>query len=91
MTAGSCALFENAGRNSDMLTDSHYFVRPRRDNERTYLESLVREDDERCHPGDTFEHMKQRASFAVEDKELYREWLAVAAARALPFLPIVRS
>lgn len=65
-----------------MLTNSHHFVRPRHDNERAHLESLVREDYERCHPGDTFEHMKQRAGFAVEDKGLYREWLAAAAGRA---------
>jgi hypothetical protein len=65
-----------------MLSNSHHFVQPRNDSERTYLESLVREDYERCRPGDTFGHMKQRAAFAKEDKGLYRDWLAIAAARA---------
>ncbi len=67
-----------------MLSNSHSFVRPRNDGERAYFESLVREDYERCRPGDTFEHMKRRASFAKEEKGLYRDWLAIAAARAAP-------
>ncbi|MCK1595318.1 MULTISPECIES: hypothetical protein [Bradyrhizobium] len=50
--------------------------------DRTYLESLVREDFERCHPDDTFEDLKRRASFSKEDKGLLRDWMAVAAARA---------
>jgi hypothetical protein len=29
----------------------------------TYLESLIREDFERCHPGETLEDLKRRASF----------------------------
>ena len=65
-----------------MLSSSHHFVQPQNDSERNYLESLVREDYERCRPGDTFGHMKQRAAFAKEDKGLSRDWLALAAARA---------
>jgi hypothetical protein len=65
-----------------MLSSSHHYIQPRDDSERTYLESLVRADYERCRPGDTFGHMKQRAAFAKEDKGLYRDWLALAAARA---------
>ena len=50
--------------------------------ERNYLESLVRDDYERCHPGDTFEDLKRRASFSKEDRGLLRDWMAVAARRA---------
>jgi hypothetical protein len=48
----------------------------------TYLESLIREDFERCHPGETLEDLKRRASFSKEDRGLLRDWMAVAAARA---------
>jgi hypothetical protein len=48
----------------------------------TYLESLIREDYERCHPGETLEDLKRRASFSKEDRGLLRDWMAVAAARA---------
>ncbi len=64
-----------------MLSNSHDFVRPKDDAERIYLESLVREDYDRCHPGETFDDMKQRIPFSKEDRGLYRDWLAVAAAR----------
>jgi hypothetical protein len=47
----------------------------------TYLGSLVREDFERCHPGETLEDLKRRASFSKEDRGLLRDWMAVAAAR----------
>lgn len=47
-----------------------------------YLESLVRDDYDRCHPGETFDDMRRRASFSREDRGLYRDWLAVAAVRA---------
>ncbi|RXT42999.1 hypothetical protein [Bradyrhizobium betae] len=50
--------------------------------DRTYLESLIREDFERCHPGETLEDLKRRASFSKEDKGLLRDWMAVAEARA---------
>jgi hypothetical protein len=64
-----------------MLSNSHDFVRPRDDAERNYLESLVREDYDRCHPGETFDGMKRRIPFSKEDRGLYHDWLAVAAAR----------
>jgi hypothetical protein len=50
--------------------------------EMTYLESLIREDFERCHPGETLADLKRRASFSKEDRGLLRDWMAVAAARA---------
>lgn len=31
--------------------------------DRTYLESLIREDFERCHPGETLEYLKRRVLF----------------------------
>ncbi|WGD51442.1 hypothetical protein QA641_39350 [Bradyrhizobium sp. CB1650] len=49
--------------------------------DRTYLESLIREDFERCHPGET-QDLKRRASFSKEDRGLLRDWMAVAADRA---------
>ncbi|MET4745572.1 hypothetical protein ABIF68_004090 [Bradyrhizobium japonicum] len=48
----------------------------------TYLESLIREDFERCHPGETLEDLQRRASFSKEDRGLLRDWMAVAAVRA---------
>ncbi|WP_247500510.1 hypothetical protein [Bradyrhizobium sp. 149] len=50
--------------------------------EQSYLESLVRAEFERCHPDDTFEHLKRRAAFSKEDKGLLRDWMAIAKARA---------
>jgi hypothetical protein len=50
--------------------------------DRTFLESLIREDFERCHPGETLDDLKRRASFSREDRGLLRDWMAVAAARA---------
>jgi hypothetical protein len=50
--------------------------------ERNHLESLVRDDYERCHPSDTFEDLKRRASFSKEDRGLLRDWMAVATRRA---------
>ncbi len=64
------------------MSSSHDFVPPRDEADRAYLESLIRADYERCHPGETLEDMKRRAPFSKEDKGLYRDWLAVAAARA---------
>jgi hypothetical protein len=46
------------------------------------LESLIRADYERCHPGDSFDDLKRRARFAKEDKGLLQDWLALAQARA---------
>ena len=65
-----------------MLSNSHHYVRPANETERAYLESLIREDIERCHPGETLEDIKRRASFSKEDKGLLRDWMAVAARRA---------
>jgi hypothetical protein len=64
------------------MTNAHEFVRPKDEAERAYLESLVREDYDRCHQGETFDDMKRRIPFSREDRGLYRDWLAVAAARA---------
>ena len=41
-----------------------------------YLESLIRQDFERCHPGETLDDLKRR------DRGLLRDWMAVAARRA---------
>lgn len=46
-----------------MLSDAHHFVRPADAAERAYLESLIREDFDRCHPGETLEDIKRRAAF----------------------------
>ena len=65
-----------------MLTNSYHHVRPANEAERCYLESLIRQDFQRCHPGETLEDVKRRASFSKEDKGLLRDWMAVAATRA---------
>jgi hypothetical protein len=67
---------------SVMLSNSHNSVRPASEPERAYLESVIRADYERCHPGETIEDMKRRASFSKEDEGLLRDWMAVAAMRA---------
>jgi hypothetical protein len=64
-----------------MLSNSHDFVRPD-DAERTYLESLIREEYDRCRVGETFDDMKRRMPFSREDRGLYRDWMAIAADRA---------
>ena len=65
-----------------MLSNSHSSVRPASEPERAYLESLIRADYERCHPGETIDDMIRRASFSKEDKGLLRDWMAVATMRA---------
>lgn len=45
------------------------------------LESLIRDDYERCHPGETLDDLKRRASFSREDRGLLRDWMTVAAMR----------
>jgi hypothetical protein len=65
-----------------MPTDAHRDHRPTSEEERTYLESLIREDFERCHPGETLEDLKRRAAFSKEDKGLLRDWMNIAARRA---------
>lgn len=52
------------------------------DRERAALESLIRADYERCHPGETLEDIKHRARFSKGDKGLLGDWMVVAAARA---------
>ena len=61
-----------------MPISSNYHLRPASEDELIYLESLIREDYERCHPGDTLNDLKRRASFSKEDKGLLRDWMAVA-------------
>jgi hypothetical protein len=65
-----------------MLTNSHDFARPSGDEERAWLESLVREDFARHQVDETFDDMKRRMPFSREDQGLYREWMALAAVRA---------
>lgn len=43
------------------------------------LESLIRQNYERCHPGDTLDDLKRRAAFSKEDRGLLRDWMAIAA------------
>jgi hypothetical protein len=66
----------------EMLSNAHHHVNPSNEPERIHLESLIREDFERCHPGETLDDVKRRASFSKEDKGLLRDWMAVAATRA---------
>ena len=65
-----------------MPTFYHHHLPVPSEQERSYLESLIREDYERCHPGETLDDLKRRASFSKEDRGLLRDWMAVAAARA---------
>ena len=65
-----------------MPSNSHNFVCPASESERAYLESLIRADYERCHPGEALEDMKLRSAFSKEDRGLLRDWIAVAAVRA---------
>jgi hypothetical protein len=65
-----------------MPTSSYHGLPATSEEERAYLETLIREDFERCHPGETLEDLKRRASFSKEDKGLLRDWMAVAARRA---------
>jgi hypothetical protein len=46
------------------------------------LESLIRGDYERCHPDDSLDDLKRRASFSKEDRGLLRDWMTIAARRA---------
>lgn len=66
-----------------MLSDSFDCVHPVDLAERAYLESLVDADYEHSHPEETLDDLKRRASFSKEDKGLLRDWMAVAAARAV--------
>src|SRR5664280_1609825 len=51
-----------------MPSNSHNFVCPASESERAYLESLIRADYERCHPGEALEDMKLRSAFSKEDR-----------------------
>jgi hypothetical protein len=64
-----------------MPTDPHFGL-PSTHEEEAYLETLISEDFERCHPGETLEDLKRRASFSGEDRGLLRDWMAVATRRA---------
>lgn len=46
------------------------------------LEKFIKEDFERCYPGETLDDFKRRASFSRWDKGVLREWMALAALRA---------
>ena len=65
-----------------MPISSYYGPDPACEQGRAYLESLIRDDFERCHPGETLGDIKRRASFSKENKGLLRDWMAVAAKRA---------
>ncbi len=65
-----------------MLSDSYHYARAADETERAFLESLIREDFERCHPGETLQDIERRAAFSREDKGLLRDWMAIAAIRA---------
>lgn len=65
-----------------MLSNSLRHVRPTNQADQAYLESLIRKDFERCHPGETLDDVKRRASFSKEDKGLLRDWMAVASRAA---------
>ncbi len=69
-------------KSSTMPTFYHHHLHVASEEELSYLESLIREDYERCHPGETLEDLKRRASFSKEGRGLLRDWMAVAAARA---------
>ncbi len=56
----------------NMFSNSHHHVRPANQAEQAYLESLIRDDFDRCHPGETLADVKRRASFSKEDKGLLR-------------------
>lgn len=63
------------------MRNSQHFVDPVDDAERAYLESLIRDDFEQCHPGDSLDDIKRRSAFSREDGGLLRDWMAVAASR----------
>jgi hypothetical protein len=49
-------------------------------NRQSVIEEVARETFDRCHPGDSFDDMKRRASFSKEDRYLLADWLAFAEA-----------
>ena len=74
-----------------MLSTSYHYVDPADEAERNLLESLIREDFERCYPDDTIEDLRRRASHSRYDKGLLRDWMGLAAARAGAFQARTRS
>ncbi|RFB76707.1 hypothetical protein [Methylovirgula sp. 4M-Z18] len=74
-----------------MPTTSSYGLCTTSEEESAFLETLIREDFERCHPGDTLEDLKRRASFSRDDQGLLRDWMAVAARRAALTIPTRRD
>jgi hypothetical protein len=52
------------------------------------LEGFIKEDFERCYPGETLDDFKRRASFSRWDKGVLREWMALAALRASASRPL---
>ena len=74
-----------------MLSTSHHYIEPADEAERNLLESLIREDFERCYPDDTIDDLRRRASHSRHDKGLLRDWMGLAAARAGAFQARTRS
>jgi hypothetical protein len=58
-------------------------IEPLDENERIYLESLIRSDLERSHPDESLEDLKHRSCFSTEDRGLLRDWMMLAARRAI--------
>ena len=73
---------ECATEDAGTLSDSRDYIRLANEVERLYLESLIRDDYEHCHPGETLEDMKRRSPFSKDDKGLLRDWMAIAVRRA---------
>ncbi len=67
-----------------VVSEAYDRTRSSDEGERAYLESLIRSDYERCHPGEALEDLKHRARFSKEDKGLLRDWIALAAERTSP-------
>lgn len=65
-----------------MSSNSQHFVDPVDDAERAHLESLIRDDFERCHPEDSWADIKRRSVFSKQDRGLLRDWMAIAVVRA---------
>jgi len=47
-----------------------------------HIEAIAQEAYDRCHPDDTFEALKHRATFSKEDSGLLGQWLAFARDKA---------
>ena len=68
-------------RNAIEARDRQASGEPDMDMQTPDLESLVSQDYDRCHPGDSFADLKRRARFTKEDKGLLADWLSLAALR----------